>query len=42
VYVVQFFKGFGAPANPYRMALGALIIKVFLGLTDEALVEQNK
>jgi hypothetical protein len=34
--------GFGAPAKPFRMALGALIIKARLGLTDEELVEQIK
>ena len=38
----QFCKGFGAPAKPFRMALGALIIKARLGLTDEELVEQIK
>ncbi len=26
-YASQFCKGFGAPAKPFRMALGALIIK---------------
>jgi hypothetical protein len=41
-YVAQFCKGFGAPAKPFRMALGALIIKARLGLTDEELVEQIK
>ena len=39
-YAAQFCKGFGAPAKPFRMALGALIIKARLGLTDEELVEQ--
>jgi IS5 family transposase len=38
----KFCKGFGAPAKPFRMALGALIIKARLGLTDEELVEQIK
>jgi len=38
----QFCKGFGAPAKPFRMALGALIIKACLNLTDEELVEQIK
>jgi len=38
-YAAQFCKGFGAPAKPFRMALGALIIKARLGLTDEELVE---
>jgi len=41
-YAAQFCKGFGAPAKPFRMALGALIIKSRLGLTDEELVEQIK
>ena len=41
-YAAQFCKGFAAPAKPFRMALGALIIKARLGLTDEELVEQIK
>jgi hypothetical protein len=41
-YAAQFCKGFGAPAKPFRMALGALIIKARLGVTDEELVEQIK
>jgi transposase, IS5 family len=41
-YAAQFCKGFGAPAKPFRMALGALIIKARMGLTDEELVEQIK
>ena len=41
-YAAQLCKGFGAPAKPFRMALGALIIKARLGLTDEELVEQIK
>jgi IS5 family transposase len=41
-YASQFCKGFGAPAKPFRIALGALIIKARLGLTDEELVEQIK
>jgi IS5 family transposase len=41
-YASQFCKGFGAPAKPFRMALGALIIKARLGITDEELVEQIK
>jgi hypothetical protein len=41
-YASQFCKGFGAPAKPFRMALGALIIKARMGLTDEELVEQIK
>jgi len=38
----QFCNGFGAQAKPFRMALGALIIKTRMGLTDEELVEQIK
>ncbi len=41
-YASQFCKGFGAPAKPFRMALGASIIKARLGVTDEELVEQIK
>jgi IS5 family transposase len=41
-YASHFCKGFGAPAKPFRMVLGALIIKARLGLTDEELVEQIK
>lgn len=41
-YAAQFSKGFGAPAKPFRMALGALIVKARLGVTDEELVEQIK
>ena len=41
-YAAQFCKGFGAPAKPFRMALGALIVKTRLNLTDEELVEQIK
>ena len=41
-YAAQFCKGFGAPAKLFRMALGALIIKARMGLTDEELVEQIK
>ena len=41
-YEAQFCKGFGAPAKPFRMALGDLIIKACLGLNDEELVEQIK
>jgi hypothetical protein len=41
-YASHFCKRFGAPAKPFRMALGALIIKARLGLTDEELVEQIK
>jgi IS5 family transposase len=38
----QFCRGFGAPAKPFQMALGAQIIKARLGLMDEELVEQIK
>lgn len=41
-YASQLCKGFGAPAKPFRMALGALIIKARMNLTDEELVEQLK
>ena len=41
-YASQFCKGFGAPAKPFRMALGALIIKARMAITDEELVEQIK
>jgi IS5 family transposase len=41
-YESQFCKVFGAPAKPFCMALGALIIKACLGLADEELVEQFK
>ena len=41
-YAAQFCKGLGAPAKPFRMALGALMIKARLKLTDEELVEQIK
>jgi len=41
-YAAQFCKEFGAPAKPFRMALGALFIKARLNLTDEELVEQIK
>jgi IS5 family transposase len=39
-YADQFSKGMGAPAKPFRMALGALIIKERLGTSDEETVEQ--
>ena len=38
-YAAQFCKGFGAPAKPFRVALGALIIKTRLKYTDEELVQ---
>ncbi len=37
-YAGQFRKSFGAPVQPFRRALGALIIKARLVLTDEELV----
>jgi hypothetical protein len=39
-YAEQFSKEIGAPAKPFRMALGALIIKERLGTSDEETVEQ--
>lgn len=39
-YASLFAKSEGAPAKPVRMALGALIIKETLGLSDEELVNQ--
>jgi hypothetical protein len=39
-YAEQFSQGMGAPAKPFRMALGALIIKERLGTSDEETVEQ--
>ena len=39
-YAEQFSEGQGAPAKPFRMALGALIIKEKLGSSDEETVEQ--
>jgi hypothetical protein len=36
----QFSLTMGAPANPVRLAFGALFIKQRLGLTDEETVEQ--
>ncbi len=41
-YAAQFCNEFGAPAKPFRMALGALFIKARLNLTDKELVEQIK
>jgi len=34
-YAAQFCIAFGAPAKPFCMVSGALIIKAWLGLTDE-------
>ena len=39
-YANQFSPKMGAPAKPFRMALGALIIKERLGTSDEETVEQ--
>ena len=41
-YSEHFSKRMEAPAKPVRMALGALIIKERMGLTDEETVEQIK
>lgn len=39
-YAAHFAPSHGAPAKSFRMALGALIIKERLGVTDEETVEQ--
>jgi transposase, IS5 family len=39
-YAAQMSADMGAPAKPFRMALGALIIKERLGTSDEETVEQ--
>ncbi len=39
-YASQFSSKMGAPAKPFPMALGALIIKERLGTSDEETVEQ--
>jgi IS5 family transposase len=39
-YAEHLSKGMGAPAKPFRMALGALIIKERLGTSDAETVEQ--
>lgn len=39
-YAACLSEGMGAPAKPFRMALGALIIKERLGTSDEETVEQ--
>ncbi|MGB5769408.1 MAG: IS5 family transposase [Crocosphaera sp.] len=39
-YAKQFKREKGAPAKPFRMALGALIIKEQLGISDRETVEQ--
>ena len=39
-YAAQFSEDRGAPAKSFRMALGALIIKERLGVSDDETVEQ--
>ena len=39
-YAAIFSEGKGAPAKTFRMALGALIIKERLGISDRETVEQ--
>ena len=39
---MQFCKGFGATAKPFRIALGVLVIKGRLGLMEDELVVQIK
>jgi len=41
-YASFFHKEMGAPAKSFRMALGALIIKEKLGISDRETVEQIK
>ena len=41
-YASNFSQNMGAPAKPFRMALGALIIKEKLVTSDEETVEQIK
>ena len=41
-YAEKFSEDMGAPAKPFRMALGALIIKERLGISDRETVEQIK
>ncbi len=41
-YSSSFSLEIGAPAKPFRMALGALIIKEKLGISDREIVEQIK
>ena len=41
-YADKFSQKMGAPAKPFRMALGALIIKEKLGTSDRETVEQIK
>jgi hypothetical protein len=39
-YAQNFTEKTGAPAKPFRMALGSLIIKEKLGISDEETIEQ--
>ena len=41
-YAKNFSSDIGAPALPFRMALGSLIIKERLGISDRETVEQIK
>lgn len=41
-YAQNFSEEIGAPAKPFRMALGALIIQEKLGISDRETVEQIK
>lgn len=41
-YALNFAEDMGAPALPFRTALGALIIKEKLGISDRETVEQIK
>jgi transposase, IS5 family len=41
-YAQNFSEEMGAPAKPFRIALGALIIKERLGVSDRETVEQIK
>ncbi len=41
-YAKNFSTEMGAPAKPFRIALGALIIKEYLKLSDRETVEQIK
>ena len=41
-YAEKFSEKMGAPAKPFRMALGALIIKEIRGISDRETVEQIK
>lgn len=40
VYAEQFSEETGSPAKPFRMALGALLIKKRLGTSDRETIEQ--